>query len=257
MALFDRAGRGLVLTEAGRQLLPHVRGMADAAARIPLTASGQSQDLAGTVSITASDTFATKVLPSVIADLTRLAPELEIEVISANDLRDIARRESDIAIRHVRPTDPQLTARLLGHGSAHLFAASSYLDLRGRPKSLDDLATHDFIGFADIPRMVETLNATQIPVTARNFRTRTDSGLAMWEMIRAGLGIGLMTADIALTTTDTELLLRSEVDFRFPYWLVTHRELHSARRIRHVYDHLAEAITAHIRRTDARMGRGA
>ena len=34
VALFDRAGRGLILTDAGRELLTHVREMAEAAARI-------------------------------------------------------------------------------------------------------------------------------------------------------------------------------------------------------------------------------
>ena len=116
VALFDRAGRGLILTDAGRELLMHVRDMAEAAARIPLTASGQSQALRGTVSIPASDIFSTLLLPPIIADLARSAPEIDIELIAANELRDLSRREADIALRHVRPTEPHLTARLLGEG---------------------------------------------------------------------------------------------------------------------------------------------
>ncbi|EAQ03726.1 transcriptional regulator, LysR family protein [Pseudooceanicola batsensis HTCC2597] len=256
VALFDRAGRGLILTEAGRELLSHVREMAEAAARVPLTASGQSQALRGTVGITASDVFSVTLLPPIIAELSRIAPEIEIEVVASNDLRDLSRREADIAIRHVRPTEPALTARLLGEGTGHLYAAPAYLDRRGRPASRSDLATHDFVGFLDVNRMGRTLGEFGIPVAARNIRYRTDNGLAMWEMVRAGLGIGVMTADLGLTTPDVELLFPREVAFRYPIWLVTHRELHSARRIRVVYDHLAQAITTHLRRIEARSPAG-
>jgi DNA-binding transcriptional LysR family regulator len=233
--------------------LTHVREMAEAAARIPLTASGQSQALRGKVSITASDVFSTHLLPSILADLARAAPDIEIEVISANDLRDLSRREADIAIRHVRPTEPQLTARLLGEGHGHFYASPDYLDRRGRPRSRAELAGHDFVGFADANRMVHTLAGLGIPITLERLKYRSDSGLVLWEMVRAGMGLGLMSADIALDTPDVELVLPGDEAFDYPVWLVTHRELHSARRIRIVFDHLAEAITAHLKRTEGRL----
>lgn len=247
VALFDRAGRGLVLTDPGRELLIHMREMGAAAERAALTATGQSQSLRGTVSITASDVFSARLLPRIIADLARSAPEIDIEIIAANDLRDIARREADIAIRHVRPEDPNLTARLLGEGQGHFYAAPAYIDRRGRPQARSDLARHDFIGFLDAEGMVAALADRDIPLQTRNFRYRTDSGLVMWELVRCGLGIGLMTEDLGRTTPEVERLLPGERAFTYPIWLVTHRELQSSRRIRVVFDHLAEAIAAHIR----------
>ena len=64
-ALLESTGSIEVVGEAGTA--------AEAAARIPLTASGQSQDLRGTVSITASDVYSTTLLPPIIADLVRAA----------------------------------------------------------------------------------------------------------------------------------------------------------------------------------------
>ena len=249
VALFDRAGRGLILTDAGRELLPHVRDMAEAAARIPLTASGQSQDLRGTVSITASDVYSTTLLPPIIADLVRAAPEIQIELVVSDDLRDLSRREADIAVRHVRPTDPNLTARLIGEASGYFFAATSYLDRRGRPASREELKSHDFIGIRDAARMVEGLKSFGIDVPASLLRHRTDSSFVMWELARAGLGIGIFPAERALTDPAMEVLFDGEVAVRFPVWLVTHRELHSSRRIRMVYDHLADQLAAQLRRT--------
>ena len=45
--LFERAGRGLALTQSGLELVEHVRAMGDAATRVSLTASGQSQSIEG------------------------------------------------------------------------------------------------------------------------------------------------------------------------------------------------------------------
>lgn len=248
VALFDRAGRGLVLTEPGRELLIHMRDMGAAAERAALTATGQSQDLRGTVSITASDIFSAMLMPRVITDLARKAPEIDIEIVASNDVRDLARREADIAVRHVRPEDPNLTARLLGEGAGLFYASPAYIDRRGRPESRADLTRHDFVGFLDPAEMSAALASRGIEVPAANFRYRTDSGLVMWELIRAGLGIGLMTGDIGNRTPDVERLLPDEPAFTYPFWLVTHRELQSSRRIRIVFDHLADALTDHIKR---------
>jgi len=247
VALFDRAGRGLILTDAGRELLTHVKEMADAAARIPLTASGQSQALRGTVSITASEIFSMVLLPSIIADLARAAPEIEIELIAADDLRDLSRREADIAIRHVRPTQPHLTARLLGDGLGYFYAAPSYLARKGRPESRQDLINHDFIGFLDPKLMTQQIAQMGYQIDPDKIRYRTNNGPALWEMVREGLGIGLMTSEMAERTPDVERLLPEQPALRYPIWLVTHRELHSARRMRVVFDHLAQSITTHLR----------
>jgi DNA-binding transcriptional LysR family regulator len=64
-----------------------------------------------------------------------------------------------------------------------------------------------------------------------------------WEMVRAGLGIGMMMDPIAEETPGVVRVLDALPQVRFPIWLVTHRELRTARRIRIVYDILAEALS--------------
>jgi DNA-binding transcriptional LysR family regulator len=97
--------------------------------------------------------------------------------------------------------------------------------------------------------MVEGLKSFGIDVPASLLRHRTDSSFVMWELARAGLGIGIFPAERALTDPAMEVLFDGEVAVRFPVWLVTHRELHSSRRIRMVYDHLADQLAAQLRRT--------
>ncbi|MEL6416189.1 MAG: LysR family transcriptional regulator, partial [Pseudomonadota bacterium] len=129
VTLFERAGRAMALTSAGADLLDHVRVMADAANRISLSASGQSQTIAGKVVITATGNMATRQLPPIIKKIHAVAPELEIDILPSNEVQDLTRREADISIRHARPEQPDLIAKLLMETKAHLYASRGLSDL--------------------------------------------------------------------------------------------------------------------------------
>lgn len=239
VVLFERVGRGLILTPAGTELLGHVRAMRDAANRVSLTASGQAQGIDGKVTITASDIFSAMLLPPVIAHLRDIAPNLEIELVAANDIADLQRREADIAIRHVRPEQPDLIARLLLETEARFYASRSYLDRAGRPEELADLAEHSFIAFVEPARMVNYLAPLGVPVTIENFKLGSANGMVAWEFARQGLGIAPMSDWVAERTPEVEVVLPDFAPFAIPVWLTAHRELHAAKRIRLVYDTLA------------------
>ena len=75
LALVERNGRGLALTDAGLDVLQQVQGMADAAARISLVAEGQSSAIAGKVTISATDLMAAAHLPELLAPIRTQAQE--------------------------------------------------------------------------------------------------------------------------------------------------------------------------------------
>ncbi len=111
IVLFERVGRGLKLTPSGLELLTHVRDIGEAAGRVSMTALGQSQALEGTISISASETYAAVLLPPIVAKLRVLEPGIQVEIVVANHASDLRRREADIAIRNFRPTEPDLIAK--------------------------------------------------------------------------------------------------------------------------------------------------
>ncbi|MDI3338409.1 LysR family transcriptional regulator [Defluviimonas aestuarii] len=241
--LFERVGRTLHLTEAGRDLLGHVRAMGAAADRVALAANGQSQSIEGMVRITASEGLSAHILPAALKRIREVAPRLEIDIVAANDIRDLMRREADIAIRHVRPEQPDLIARLVREARAYFYASPGYLAARGRPRTLADLARHDFIGFGDNRRMLDYLQPLGMPVTEANFRIGSANGIVAWELARQGFGIAPMWDDLARLNPEMERILPDLKPITFPIWLTTHRELHTSRRIRLVFDLLAEFLS--------------
>lgn len=242
LMLFERVGRNLVLTQAGEELLQHVRAMNAAADQVALVASGQSQAVEGVVRITASDVFSAYLLPPIMKELRARGPQLEIDIVAANDIRDLMRREADIAIRHVRPDQPDLIARLVREARGYFYASSDYLDRKGRPETLDDLRDHDFISFGNVTQMLGFLHPLGFPISENNFRIGSESGVVSWELVRQGFGIAAMADDVAAATPDVERVLPDLAPVVFPVWLTTHRELHTSRRIRLVFDLLAEFL---------------
>ena len=64
-----------------------------------------------------------------------------------------------------------------------------------------------------------------------------------WELAREGLGIAVMSEEVGDAAPEMERILPSMAPITFPIWLVTHRELHTSRRIRLVFDMLAEFLS--------------
>ncbi len=240
VVLFERGHRTMQLTESGQALLQHVRAMGEAAAQISLVATGQAEQVEGQVSLTMTDGFAMQHLPAIAERIRQKAPGIELEIIPANESLDLLRREADIAIRHARPEHGDLIAKRIGGTTAHFYAAKRYLDRLGRPSSTDELLNHNFIGFESATRLLPLFEGFGIPVTRDHFKLYSSSGTAILALIEHGLGIGVMTKDIADTRPSLEIVLPSLPPLEVPTWLVTHRELHTSQRIRIVFDCIVE-----------------
>ena len=242
VVLLERGHRQVRLTAAGLELLEHARAMAEAANLFTLAASGQSQVIEGRVRITATEMLASHFLPPVLRKLRRQAPGIVVEVVASDELRDLIRREADIAIRHAQPTQPDLVARRVGTLRGRIYAARRLLEEIGEPRSLDDLSDKDFVGVEDTESLVAGLREQGLELRLEQFRVCAASGNCMLQLIREGLGFGFLPSDAGEHFNDLVCVLPEFFDPEIPVWLVAHRELRTSRRIRVVYDLLSDEL---------------
>lgn len=244
IALFARLAQGLVLTDAGQALLPTARAMRQAAAELALTAKSQGVGLDGTVRVTASRVVAHFLLPPILARLRAEEPGIEIELVPSDTSENLLFGEADIALRMYRPTQPDLVARHLCNLPLGLYAATTYLDRRGRPATLDALMTHDFIGQDRMDQIIRVMASLGITVDRHFFPVRCDDPLTYLELVRAGAGLGgilrrIGDADPVLERIDVVPDLPS-----LPVWLTAAPRLRQSPRLRRVWDALANGFTA-------------
>ena len=239
VTLFERTTKGPVLTDTGRDLVEHVRAMKDAASLFSIAASGRSQETTGEVSVTASDLLAATVLPRLVVKLRSKAPGIRLRVVASNEVQDLTTRQADIALRHARPDQPDLVAKHITDLRANLYAATHYLDTKGRPETVRELAAFDFVGSPNSGRMISTLGKAGANVPSESFVSTSDSGVVLWELIREGAGIGMVPEVLGESEIGIEKVLPDFASIPFPIWLVTHRELRTNKMIRLVFDFLA------------------
>lgn len=248
VTLFERNARGLTLTQVGKDLLDDVRTMGEAATLISMTAFGQSQEVTGEVTITATDLMSAAMLPELLAPLQETAPGLRVRINSTNDSQNLTQREADIAIRHTRPDQVDLIAQYVGDFRANLYAASAYLDRAGRPRTARDVADHTFVGNPAPEVLLAILNDRGIPVRAENFLVSSDSNVVAWELVKSGYGIGMLPEVLGEAGRGIEKVFPGLALLEFPVWIVTHRELKTSRRIRVVFDLLVRGLSEKIRK---------
>ncbi|NOC93994.1 LysR family transcriptional regulator [Ruegeria sp. HKCCD6604] len=244
VSLFDRHARGLKLSEAGSQLLPMAQQMHSAMTAFSLAAAGQSQQLEGSVRITASVFASHQLLPPILASIRKQEPTIQLELVATDTTENLLYREADIAVRMYRPAQVDLISRYLGDVPLCFCAAKSYLDRKGRPKTPEELFTHDLVGFDANQEIIRAMREKGWPASRDSFATRCDLQSAYWELIRAGCGIGFSQVQVAQADPDVEIL-PLDVDIPIlPVWLAAPQAMRQTPRIRRVWDLLAEGLKA-------------
>lgn len=242
VTLFERVGKSMALTPTGLDLLEHARAMGAAAEALSVAASGSSQAVSGVVSVSATDAVATILLPPLVKRLHDQEPGITIDVIPSNALSDLLRREADIAIRHVKPEQPELIARLIREATAYFYASDAWVNVHGHPRSAEDAARLPFVGADRSGQYLGYLRTHGLPLDEGNFSCYADHSVAQWALVRQGMGIGVMMEEIAIATPNVVRVLDDLPPIRFPVWLVTHRELRTSKRIRMVFEALAQGL---------------
>lgn len=242
VVLFERVGRGLALTPTGLELVEHARAMGEAAISLTRVAAGQSLSLDGRVCISAGEVISTYLLPPIVADIHARYPGIQLELVVTNQTSDLARREADIALRNYRPQEAELVARKVRQDVGYLYATPEYLCSLGNPQTLPELARGKFIAFDHGDVFMNGLAKLGLQLSPANFAWVTGNQAVQWALIARGSGIGVMMGVVGDADPRVVRVLPNLISFPFATWLTSHREIRTNRRVRVVFDLLAEAL---------------
>ncbi|HEY9236947.1 MULTISPECIES: LysR family transcriptional regulator [Phenylobacterium] len=245
--LFLRSPRGLTPTDLALQLEPHLAEMNAAAAAALRDASGAADSLKGAIRITTSQIIGAEVLPPILGAFRRENPEIDLELVLSNKTEDLSRRDADIAVRMVRPTQGSLVARKVGAIGVGFYASPDYAATHGIPESLIELDHHSVIGFDRESPSIEALAELNLPweVTRELFAFRTDNDVAQLAALRAGMGIGVCHHVLAARYGLVRVLANA-FNFELEVWIAMHENLRGHRRMRLMFDHLVAGFQGYL-----------
>jgi DNA-binding transcriptional LysR family regulator len=244
--LFVRSQSGLEPTEAAFDLVPHADAMASAAAALVRAVRDENNEARGTVRLTASRVIGAEVLPAILARFRETYPAIAVELVLTNRSEDLLRREADLAVRMIRPTQAALVARKIGESPVGLFAHRRYVDRHGLPTTREELTQHALIGPDADGALFRTMAEQGIPLARAMLSLRTDDELAQHALLRAGAGIGGMQIRIAARDPDLLPVMPEDISITMEMWLAMHENLRASRPVRLLFDHLAPELTEFV-----------
>ncbi|HUN53044.1 MAG TPA: LysR family transcriptional regulator [Candidatus Sulfotelmatobacter sp.] len=235
--LFDRRYDGMYLTPAGREVFNLVEAMEQCSIHVERLIVGPDQGLTGTVRIATTEGIGSYWLTPRLDAFQRKFPKLVVEVLTGNEVLDLAKREADLSIRLARPTSPKLVAVNVGRMRFGLFCAGAYIDRFGRPSSLAEVAQHHSI--ADHSSYVALPFWQDFIATHPKVMFRSNSSIAFLQSVRDGRGIGLFPLFSRFTAPDL-IRLDIELDLDLPIWLVSHSETNKSARTRALWSYVRD-----------------
>jgi DNA-binding transcriptional LysR family regulator len=245
--LFSRSPSGLHPTDAALALVPHAEAMANAAEALIRTASGEAEDEGGSVRLTTTEIVGAEVIAPLLPRFRKAYPRIAIELLLSSRTEDLLRREADIAVRLFRPTQTALMATHVGNLTARLHAHRDYIEEYGAPRTVEDLSRHSLIGF-DSEALIQRYVNNGYPFVRDAFSLRCDSYLGQYAAVRAGFGIGSCLTGLAKRDGLIPVLVGRLPDVAVETWLVMHHDLRTTRRVRLLYDFLAEHLSDYARK---------
>ena len=111
IALFERGTRTVRLTQAGEDLLPRVRDILQSVDELTDVARAAQKTLTGRLRLGVIPTIAPYLLPRIIGDLSRMAPDLDIhvrETMTQRLLQELSAGRIDAAIVALPVSEPTL-----------------------------------------------------------------------------------------------------------------------------------------------------
>ncbi|MFM5638501.1 LysR family transcriptional regulator [Aeromonas veronii] len=143
--LFLRTSKGYVLTHVGEIVLASAQQMELAAIDFVRAAQGVDNRLVGEVGVATTDTLGMDFLIPALTELHQRYPDIRVILNTSTQVVNLSLREADIAIRTVKPDNPDLIIRKLASWPVGLYASADYLARHGIPEAGTGFAGHSLV----------------------------------------------------------------------------------------------------------------
>ncbi|NKB22662.1 MAG: LysR family transcriptional regulator [Alphaproteobacteria bacterium] len=238
VTLFERLSHGYVMTTAGEHFFQQAVVMKEGMIRIQRELSGQDLRLEGILTVTTTDSLVYYLTP-VFRDFQRQYPDVELRLLSDVRSFDLMQRDADIALRPTRQPPEHWIGRELTSIPYATYVHTDYLDVieNSPPESHHWILLEDNLNRSPMGQISAEQKMEGAPVTI------TSSVMAMFDLIRANLGIAVLPCYMAENTSELVQLHRADTKFNTDLWMLAHPDIRRSAKVHAFF----EFATARIR----------
>lgn len=232
--LFLRTSQGYVLTPVGETVLASAEQMELAAMDFVRATQGVDNRLVGEVNVATTDTLGIDFLLPALRELHRHHPDIRVILNTSTQVANLTLREADIAIRSVKPTNPDLIIRKLASWPIGLYASAEYLARQGMPEQGNGFAGHSLVVYEPHWQNSRTLTMLDEPANGAKIAAGVNTSLMLRHALMTGLGLGEIAVPLAEQVGLVRVWPERQLQKPYEVWLVMHRDVQHAARVRAV-----------------------
>ena len=229
--LFQRHSRGYTPTEVGLDLMRVAKTTDEQFGQLVGRIKGQATELSGEFVVTSLYVVTPMLMPVLNAFQTQ-HPNIVVRYMVSDRIFRLEYGEAHVAIRTgPQPDQPDNVVQPFTTLRIGLYASADYVSRHGIPQTLDDFATHRFVGYAN-PGFRAGFNIwLRAHVLESNIIFQSNSALALEQAILSGTGIGLCAAHKASQSPDLIEIWPHQDEWDISFWLITHIDLHHTAKV--------------------------
>lgn len=233
-ALIERSATGYALTQAGEKLKETALRMENDLLAFEAESSGQNDDVAGHLHVTAIANMASTVLMPAFARFSEAYPDIELRLEVTNDSVSLAERDADVALRQTNsPGETLIGTRLTTVASAVYGEISYCASVRSGE------AEEKWVG-VDCCDYHRTWTKQSAPSGAHSFYVDDTSLTAA--ALKEGLGVGYLPCFMGDTDPALVRFKEPEIRHNLGLWLLYHRDLRNTKRVTLFREHMQREI---------------
>lgn len=245
LGLVRRQPAGYRLSELGETLIDHVLAVETAVENLERKIRSLKLDLEGTIRLTCPEPTVPRIAACGLIDRFHMRyPRLVVEFVTSDRYLDLAKGEADVAFRSGEPVDERLVGRKICDSVWAVYASKSYIQKRGRPESIADLANHALIGFDGIMKGHRVAKWLPTAVPDARIVSRSSSMLGAVSSVKAGVGIAPLPTTLGDAEDTLVQVLPPVEELTRSWYLLTPPELRRTPRIAAFVDWVLDDIPA-------------
>jgi DNA-binding transcriptional LysR family regulator len=249
--LFERTSGGLRLTSAGKAVLQSGEKVDSEIQELARRLVGHDGRLEGVVRVTFPGSL-TRILHTAMASFVERHPAIEMELLTADALLDVDGRQADVAVRVMGQPPEHLVGRRVGSLAGAVYASRDYLERRPLPL---DSREHSWVEWDARLATKPAFRWLSERFPERRVVARGLSTADVTAAVVAGAGMGALPCVVGDGEPTLVRLFDAPKETWSSVWLLTHRELKPAARVRVVMSHLVESLRAERWRIEGRRER--
>lgn len=239
LQFFERRAAGYRVKAGAEGVIAALRGVEASVGAVERAIAGRDAGLAGSVTVTSTDTVCSAILPRHLSEFQQAYPAVGVTVLTTNSRLNLSRLDADVSIRPAIQAPADLESWRVGTLDFRVYASPGYWAANPSTVAADHswLGVTELLGRSPVGFWQQTLPEDRITL-------RSDSFPTLAAHAQAGQGATMIPVCLGETWDNLAVSPDFPEHLETPTWVCAHRDLLDAPRVAACVDFLKEALSA-------------